>query len=66
MTGGHPSTIKWNRKPEIGLFLSDDKKGFLVYSTTKDHTHAVLGIGFLVYGSRYLNLIRRPFEIIPL
>jgi hypothetical protein len=56
MTGGHPSTIKSNRKPEIGLFLSNDKKGRSVYSATKDHIHAVLGIDFLVYGNRYLNL----------
>jgi hypothetical protein len=66
MMGGHPSTIKSNTKPEIGLFLPDDKKDCSVYSAAKDHIHAVLGIDFLVYGSRYLNLTRRPFEVIPL
>jgi hypothetical protein len=41
--------------------LSDNKKVCSVYSATKDHIYAVIGIDFLVYGSRYFNMIRRPF-----
>src|ERR1700730_12578940 len=32
------------------------KKALLGLHSTKDHIHAVVGIDFLVYGSRYLNL----------
>jgi hypothetical protein len=48
MTGKPTSTIKSNRKPKIGLFLPDDKKGLLGLQCTKDHIHAVAGIDFLV------------------
>jgi hypothetical protein len=65
MTGRSPSTAKSNRKREIMLFLSDEKKGCSIYSATKYPIHAVLGIDFLVYGSRYLYFTRRPFEAIP-
>src|ERR1700719_4050162 len=56
MTGRPPLDYQIEQKPEIGLFLSDDKKVCSVYSATKDHIHAVLGIDFLICGSRYLNL----------
>src|ERR1700719_4253833 len=56
MTGRPPLDYQIEQKPEIGLFLSDDKKVCSVYSATIDHIHAVLGIDFLVCGSRYLYL----------
>jgi hypothetical protein len=41
-------------------------KSLSVYNATNDHMNAVLGIDFLVHGSRYFNLIRRSFEALPL
>jgi hypothetical protein len=64
MPGCHPSTIKSSRKPEIGLFLLDYKEDCSIYSARKDHIHAVLGIDFFVYRSRYCELTERPFETI--
>ena len=67
MTGRPPFDHKnANTNPEIVLFLSDDKMGRSVYIATKDHVHTVVGIDFLLHRNRYLNLIRRPFEAIPL